>query len=162
MKSRLLMLICLVVFVGCKSTTDKPKESNITAIENFNFLLDLEGNPYNVDVLKGKKVLVNYWATWCAPCKNEMPELLAAQEKLTGENYIFLLVSDESLEKINAFKEATGFAFTFLKSDKSFPNLGVYALPTTFVFDENGVLSEKITGVVSWTSDEMINTLKNI
>ena len=91
-----------------------------------------------------------------------MPDLLEAQELLKEENYVFLLVSDESEDKISEFKSSTEYDFRFLRSTKSFANQGIYALPTTFVYSEEGKLSEKITGMVLWSSDEMIEKLKSI
>ena len=161
MKQSILIFCCALLFIGCNTSEKKQKESG-SDIEKLTYFKDLEGNTVDISNYKGKKVLVNFWATWCGPCKKEMPDLLEAQEILAQENYVFLLVSDESFDKISEFKSATDYDFEFLKSTKSMANLGIYALPTTFVYSEKGKLSEKITGMVLWSSDEMIEKLKNI
>lgn len=161
MKQSILIFCCVLLFIGCNTTEKKSKEPT-TDLEKLTYFKDLEGNTIDISDYKGKKVLVNFWATWCGPCKKEMPDLLEAQEILKDENYVFLLVSDESVEKISAFKSASEYDFTFLKSTKSMANQGIYALPTTFVYSEDGKLSEKITGMVLWSSEEMLEKLKSI
>ena len=100
---------------------------------------------------------ISYWATWCAPCIKEMPSMKRAEEILEDYGYTFLLVSDETIDKISNFKNEMNFDLKFLKSNKSFESLGVYAMPTSYIFDENGKIVETIVGVVEWDSEEIIN-----
>ena len=151
-----------VILASCNTSEKKKIEAESSDLLKLTYLQDLEGNNIDISEYKGKKVLVNFWATWCGPCKKEMPDLLEAQEVLKDENYVFLLVSDESVDKIIEFKNISGYGFNFLKSNKSFQNEGIYVLPTTFVYDVEGELAEKITGMVAWNSEEMINKLKSI
>jgi thiol-disulfide isomerase/thioredoxin len=156
-----LFFIAVAFFFGCK---DSKKSNNISnnSIENISYLVDLEGNAYNKTKLKGKKVLLNFWATWCGPCIKEMPDLLEAQKILIKDNYVFLLVSDESQEQILEFKKQTNYDFTFLKATITNASLGVYALPTTYIYNEKGQKVDKIIGSVKWNSEEIIAKLKNI
>ena len=157
----MLFFIAITVFFGCR---DSKKSNNISnnSIENISYLVDLEGNSYNKTKLKGKKVLLNFWATWCGPCIKEMPDLLEAQKILIKDNYVFLLVSDESQEQILEFKKQANYNFTFLKATKTNASLGVYALPTTYIYNEKGQKVDKIVGSVKWDSEEIIAKLKNI
>jgi thiol-disulfide isomerase/thioredoxin len=111
---------------------------------------------------RGKKILINYWATWCGSCIQEMPSLLKAQELLKDENYIFLLVSDESIKKISRFKNRKKFNFTYLKSSVSLGSMGIYSLPTTYIFNEKGEKVKKMVGAVDWNSNRMIKKLKSL
>jgi thiol-disulfide isomerase/thioredoxin len=156
---KMLFFIGVIFFFGCK---DSKKSINISnnSIENISYLVDLEGNSYDASSLKGKKVLLNFWATWCGPCKKEMPDLLEAQKILNKENYVFLLVSDESQAQISEFKKKTNYDFTFLKSTKSTASLGVYALPTTYIYNEKGEKVDQIIGSVKWGSEKIISKLK--
>ena len=123
---------------------------------------DLEGNAVALTEFKGKKVLLNYWATWCRPCIEEMPSLLRLQELLKTENYIFLLASDQSIKTIKDFKEARGFDFNFIKFSGSLTEQGISALPVTFIYNERGEQVERISGAVEWDAPEMILKLKSV
>ncbi len=158
---KIFFFIALTSLFGCR---DSKKSINISNnyIENISYLVDLEGNSYSISKLKGKKVLLNFWATWCGPCIKEMPDLLEAQQILIKENYIFLLVSDESQAQILEFKKQTNYDFTFLKAKKSTASLGVYALPTTYIYNEKGEKVDQIIGSVKWGSEKIIARLKDI
>ena len=106
--------------------------------------------------------MLNYWATWCGPCIKEMPGLKKAEEILENHNYTFLLVSDETIDKISEFKTNRSFDFNFLKSAKSIEALGIYSLPTSYIFDENGKKIETIVGTIAWDSEQIIEKLKKI
>jgi|TARA_A100001011_G_scaffold193544_1_gene201993 thiol-disulfide isomerase/thioredoxin len=123
-------------------------------------LVDLYDNNLDLSVYKKRKIVVNYWATWCAPCIEEMPGIKRAEEILEEFGYTFLLVSDETVDKISKFKNKWNFDFNFVKSTKSFETIGIYAMPTSYIFDENGKLIETIVGAIEWDSEEMINKLK--
>ncbi|TFG76532.1 MAG: TlpA family protein disulfide reductase [Flavobacteriales bacterium] len=123
---------------------------------------DLEGQPVALADYKGKKVLLNYWATWCRPCIEEMPSLLRSQALLQNENFVVLLASDQSVETIKKFKQARGFDFTYLKFNGSMAQLGINALPVTFIYNEAGEQVEKILGGVDWDAPETIQMLKKI
>ena len=89
-----------------------------------------------------------------------MPDLKRAEEILKNHNYIFLLVSDETISKISTFKNIKNFDFNFLKSIESNEMLGIYSLPTSYIFDENGKKIETIVGTITWDSEQIINKLK--
>ncbi len=89
-----------------------------------------------------------------------MPSIKRAEKILEDYGYTFLLVSDETITKISKFKNERNFDFNFLKSSKSFETLGVYSMPTSYIFDENGNIIETIVGAIEWDSEEMITKLK--
>jgi thioredoxin-related protein len=89
-----------------------------------------------------------------------MPGLKRAEEILENHNYTFLLVSDETISKISTFKNNKKFDFNFLKSVESNEMLGIYSLPTSYIFDENGKKIETIVGTITWDSEQIINKLK--
>ncbi len=159
---KVVFVIGFALFFACKESTKSNNQKKIKTVEDISNLVDLNGESIDMSMYLGKKVLVNFWATWCAPCKKEMPDLLEAQQILTKYNYVFLLISDESKAQISEFKKRTNYDFTFLKSTKPTNSLGVYALPTTFVYNEKGEKLDEIIGAVQWNSEEMILKLKNI
>jgi thiol-disulfide isomerase/thioredoxin len=158
----LVFIVVFALFIGCKESGKSATQKKIETLSNISNIVDLNGEPIDMSMFVGKKVLVNFWATWCAPCKKEMPDLLEAQEILRKDNYVFLLISDESQAQILEFKEKTMYDFTFLRSTKPTNSLGIYALPTTFVYNEKGEKADKIIGAVHWNSEKMIHKLKNI
>ena len=100
-------------------------------------LSDLQGTEVNLeDHFRDHFVLINFWATWCKPCLEEMPMLDSVYRDLDKETWQFLLVSEEPLEKIEKFKTQSGFMMPFLGSTKSLDDVGVYALPKTIVIHQ--------------------------
>ena len=148
--------------MNCTDIHQSKKASDLEYVQLKTSLVDLDQNKVNLTSFKGKKVVINYWATWCSPCIKEMPELKRAEEILQNYNYIFLLVSDETISKISAFKNEKKFDFNFLKSVNSNEINGIYSLPTTYIFDENGKKVETFLGVVAWDSQRIINKLKKL
>ncbi|NKI26626.1 redoxin domain-containing protein [Arenibacter sp. 6A1] len=154
--------------VSCKQTEKQPQEDTNQIVTakvapvSESLYEDLEGNPISLEEYKGKKILLNFWATWCKPCVEEMPALARAMAILEKENYVFLLASDQSTKKIKAFKANSPLDLPFIKFNGALSKLQIYALPTTFIYNEKGEKASEITGVVSWDSPEMIQKLKSI
>tara|TARA_A100001011_G_C13974349_1_gene700610 strand:- start:295 stop:726 length:432 start_codon:yes stop_codon:yes gene_type:complete len=140
--------------------TNKNKISDLESLQVKTSFIDLFDNNLDLSIYKKGKIVISYWATWCAPCIKEMPSIKKAEDILEEYGYTFLLVSDETLNEISKFKNEWNFDFNFLKSTKSFETLGVYAMPTSYIFDENGKIIETIVGAIEWDSEEMINKLK--
>ena len=153
---------CIVLFLNCKDVHQSKKASDLEYIQLKTSLVDLNQNKVNLTSFEGKKIVISYWATWCGPCIKEMPELKRAEEILQNYNYTFLLISDETISKISAFKNEKKFDFNFLKSVNSNEINGIYSLPTTYIFDENGKKVETFVGVVAWDSQQIINKLKKL
>ena len=150
-----------MLLFSCNSgVTNSKSFSDLDALQLKTSFIDLYENNLDLSVYQNGKIVVSYWATWCAPCIKEMPGIKRAEEILKEYGYTFLLISDETVDKISKFKNEWNFDFNFLKSIKSFETLGVYAMPTSYIFDENGQIIETIVGAIEWDSDEMINKLK--
>lgn len=153
--------MCCFLLLGCNQTTSNNKDlSDLESLQLKTSFVDLNENNLDLSAYKEGKIVVSYWASWCAPCIKEMPGIKIAEEILEEYGYTFLLVSDETVSKISEFKNEWNFDFNFLKSSKSFETLGVYAMPTSYIFDENGQIIETIVGAIEWDSEEMINKLK--
>jgi len=153
--------LCCFLLLGCN--LDNTKNENLSDLESLQLktsFFDLNEKNLDLSVYREGKIVVSYWATWCAPCIKEMPGIKRAEEILEEYGYTFLLVSDETVSKISEFKNEWNFDFNFLKSSKSFETLGVYAMPISYIFDENGQIIETIVGAIEWDSEEMINKLK--
>lgn len=154
-------ICCFIILLGCDFTA--PKKEQLTDLEKNQLkavYLDLNAKKIDFTEFKGKKIVINYWATWCKPCIEKMPDLLKVQEVLESYNYVFLLASDEEITKITNFINRRNYNFSFIKSEAPNETLGIYSLPTTFIFNEDGKMIEKIVGSVGWESDQMIEKLK--
>ena len=139
MKKIIIYTLAYFLLLGCNlDITNNKKVSDLESLQLKTSFLDLSENNLDLSVYKEGKIVINYWATWCRPCIKEMPSLKRAEEILEDYGYTFLLVSDETISKISKFKNERNFDFNFLKSIKSFETLGIYSMPTSYIFDENG------------------------
>ncbi len=155
------IICCSILFFGCNSSISQ--NIKLTDLESNQIkasYVDLYDNKVDLSAFKGKKVLINYWATWCGPCIQEMPSLLIAQEALKVENYVFLLVSDEAIKRISRFKDRKKYNFTYLKSTTSLASMRIFTLPTTVIFNEDGKKVKTMVGAIQWDSKQMIKKLK--
>jgi thiol-disulfide isomerase/thioredoxin len=113
---------------------------------------DLSGRQVSTGTLRGKVVLVNFWATWCPPCREEIPDLVALQQKYPEQLQIIGISQDSApAPVVQQFAAARGMNYPTVMStpeiEKLFP--GVYALPTTFVIDREGRLAKKHVGMLN-------------
>lgn len=164
---RVALALLLIAVFSCKEAQKekvRQPETETIAVETvvLSTYQDLAGTPVELVDYKGKKVLVNYWATWCRPCIEEMPDLLQAQDMLADDNYVFLLASDESTKKISKFKLDRSFDFKFIKYNGTYAELKIDALPVTFIYNEAGEEVFRFDGAMEWNSPEVIQKLKNL
>ena len=139
--------------------TDGPEESQ-APIPALDFTLtDQFGNTHTLDQYKGKTILLNFWATWCGPCRSEMPDLQAIYEDY-GKNEKDLVVlgvaapnlgQEGSEADISAFLEENGYTYpTLMNTDASlFYSYGISSFPTTFMIDKDGNVYGYIIGAQS-------------
>ncbi|HCZ37694.1 MAG TPA: thiol:disulfide interchange protein [Cytophagales bacterium] len=146
----------LIILAGCSSSR---KETELR-LEDIR-LTDLEGNAVDVSQFKDKTVLVNFWATWCKPCLQEMPSLAATQNRFKDQPIVFLFASSETTEQINRFKNKQKFEFNYLHLG-NLEALNIQAFPTTFIFDQTGELKFSEIGFRDWTSPASIEIISNI
>lgn len=115
---------------------------------------DEQGREVRLSDLKGKVVLVHFWATWCPPCVSEFPLLNELYGKLKNSDFVLLAVSmDEKGKKaIDAFRKKISFDFpVYLNPDQTIADLyGSYGLPESFLIDKQGVIVRKIVGPQEW------------
>jgi thiol-disulfide isomerase/thioredoxin len=112
---------------------------------------DLSGKITSMNDLKGKVVLVNFWATWCPPCRIEVPELIKLQETHRDRLQIIGISQDEDREEVQAFVEKNGINYPVIMATPEVTAAfgGVPALPTTFVVDTEGRVVQRHLGFMS-------------
>jgi cytochrome c biogenesis protein CcmG/thiol:disulfide interchange protein DsbE len=103
-------------------------------------ITSLDGDSLDIKQYLGKPLIVNFWATWCAPCIKELPHFEKIKRQY-GDDIVFLLISEEDPAKILPYKNS--FDFDFVLSAKSFEDYGVNSWPTTYFYNSSGDLVDK-------------------
>jgi peroxiredoxin len=105
-------------------------------------LTDLEGKTWSRKSLQGKVVLVNFWDTWCPPCRKEMPDLDSLYRQFQKQGLVILAISDEDVAKVKPFIAEYGFSYTVLLDPGRKVNtlFHVMGIPKTFIYDRSGKL----------------------
>ncbi|WML44481.1 TlpA disulfide reductase family protein [Neobacillus sp. PS3-40] len=110
-------------------------------------LKTLSGEKVKLSSLKGKKVMLNFWATWCPPCKAEMPEMEQFY-KQGNKDVVILAVNIDPQLDVKGFADKNGITFPILLDEDDSVN-GMYqilSIPTTYFIDRNGIIQNKYTG----------------
>jgi len=124
-------------------------------------LTKLDAQPVDLSKYKGKTIFINFWATWCKPCLQEMPSLQRMMEKQIGEDIVFLFASDETAEQITGFKNQHSYPFQYVQTE-NFSELEIMGLPTTFIFNGEGKLSFSEMGAREWDNSESVELITKI
>ncbi len=124
-------------------------------------LQDLNGQTVSFDSFKGKKLVVSFGASWCPNCIEELTILKKINDtQLQGITVV--VISDEPLEKISAFKERREYPFIFLKMDKTFDAIGIHSIPTTYIVNTKLEVVKEQVGYINWEDASTLNHLKTI
>ena len=137
----------------------KPYNGNLTP--QFS-LSDMQGNSHNLDQYKGQVVLVQFWATYCTPCRKEMPTMNRLIEKMDGKPFKIVTINmAEPKDTVQGFLNEVPVDFpVLLDSDGS--TLGhwkVFAAPANFILDKEGKIIFTLYGAIDWDSDDMVEKL---
>jgi peroxiredoxin len=105
-------------------------------------LTDLDGKNWTLQALRGKVVLVNFWATWCPPCRKEMPDLETLYTRFKGQGLVVLAIDDETLDKVKPFIAERHFSYPILLDPgrKVEEEFAVDGIPKSFVYNRSGKL----------------------
>jgi peroxiredoxin len=156
--------------INTKAKVDKTVKVN-TGIEEGNLAPDfelttLDGKQVRLSDYRGKKVILNFWATWCPPCKEEVPDLEKFYSTYKDKGIVILGVNLTQAEKnqsaIKAFVKSYGITYTIPLDVKSLIS-GIYqvsAIPTSYIIDSRGIISKKVVGPMDFKT--MKSILANI
>ena len=127
-------------------------------------LPDLEGRTVSLEGLRGQVVLLNFWATWCLPCREEMPLLEKLHRELGPNGLVVLGVNyRESAAAVRAFLKAHGLTFPVVLDDgEAAKRYAVYAIPVTFLIDRQGKVAARVVGSRDWTDAESRTVLRGL
>jgi len=148
---RLLGLLALSFFL---MSCEKKGVEGPTQAPDFK-LPDLDGRRIALSDFKGRVVLLNFWATWCPPCKGEVPELVALQSRYqsAGLDIIGVSLDDAPIEHVRQFKEVYRINYVVLyaggEKEKLIRRFGNFrGIPATFLIDREGRIVKQVTGYV--------------
>lgn len=130
-------------------------------------LTDLNENTHRLSDFRGKVVFLNFWATWCAPCREEMPSMEVLHKNFEKDGLVILAVSIDRVttaKDIPPFVKGMNLTFPVLidswgKTDKPYKRMGV---PETFIIDQQGIIREIIIGPRDWTRLDNLTTLTSL
>jgi peroxiredoxin len=129
-------------------------------------LKSVDGKDVRLSDYRGKVVLLNFWATWCPPCRSEMPSIESLSKKMKGHDFVILAVSIDGFEtsQLNNIVSPNRYTFTILH-DPEQKVADVYlisGIPTTYIIDKSGVIVDKSVGAEYWDSKDRINQLMSL
>jgi cytochrome c biogenesis protein CcmG/thiol:disulfide interchange protein DsbE len=128
-------------------------------------LKSLDNQEITLSKLKGKVVLLDFWATWCAPCRESIPHLIQLYNsyKDKGLEVIGMNLDKGSLETIHRFEESMDIPYAItIATEEVARDYGVNALPTTFLIDRSGKIRQKLLGFNSEISKKMTATVAEL
>ena len=149
-----LLLAAAFVCFGAIAAGLKPGSGQAPALE----LTDLDGGTHRLADYRGKVVLVNFWATWCEPCRAEMPSLERLRAVLAGRNFEILAVNvGQSARVARDFAEKLPVGFTILldRDGRTTRAWGARVLPASFVIGPDGAIRYSYLGELDWSSAEV-------
>ncbi len=151
-----------------KATLRKPHvkteiSQKVLTSDDYRLLFkDLNGEEYSLADFKDKVILLNFWATWCPPCRAEMPALQDLYADY-GNKISFILVSSEEPDKLRQFLGESGFDFPVYMQQSPLPqSFPVQSIPTTFIISNDGKIVVDKTGAANWNSEKFRHQLDEL
>jgi thiol-disulfide isomerase/thioredoxin len=177
-KSIFILIMACIMTVGVFGQNKKVSDSVINAFEgtkiqvvsegidpiDFNLPL-LNGTKISLSQFKGKVVFLNFWATWCGPCRSEMPSMEAVYQNLKDKGLEILAVNlGDSKSKVSAFMKENKLSFPAVLDEKSTTGsyYNVQAIPTTYIIDKRGLIVARIVGSINWNTPKIISALETV
>lgn len=156
----IILLSLATLLAACDRSTKEPATPTNKAIGNPapDFVLkDTKGKTWRLSELKGKVVFVHFWATWCPPCRGELPAIQTLSPALPQEAFqVLAILSNDQAEVAEKFAGGIGFAAPILldPENRAAQAYGLTGVPETYIVDKTGVLREAIIGAMDWNSPE--------
>lgn len=160
-----ILLVMLSVAVSACSKEDTGRSVSTGALREGTAAPDFtlkgpDGRDVSLSSLKGKVVFLNFWATWCPPCKEEIPSMMLLNQKMAGKPFQMLALSiDEGgKDAVTSFLAGNRFSLPFLNDpgQKTGKLYGITGVPETFIIDKQGILAKKIVGGMDWASADAV------
>ena len=175
-KTAFLAVLACVMAVGVFGQDKKIPEKTAAAfteagikpaaqgIDPVDFTLPLlNGANITLSHYKGKVVFLNFWATWCGPCRSEMPSMEAVYQIFKNRDFEILAVNlGESKEKVSSFMNQNNLTFPAVLDEKQITGsyYNVRAIPTTYIIDKRGLIIACLVGSIDWNTPKVIAAIE--
>ena len=129
-------------------------------------LMSVDGTQVDLAGMKGKVVMVHFWATWCPPCVEELPTLAVLNNAMTGKDFVLLAVSvDEGgAGVVTAFLQKNGLNLPVLldPGHETASLYGTFKFPETYIIDRGGIVRQKVIGAMDWRDSQALQMLNDL
>ncbi|MCU1284498.1 MAG: Thioredoxin-like protein [Acidobacteriales bacterium] len=155
-----LLLIAIALLAGC----DRGAHPQMVGSPAPDFTVHDSDRTVALHDFRGKVVVLNFWATWCPPCVEETPALVALHSQMKDRITILAVSLDQDQNAYNKFIKDHGIQFLTVRDAefKSSTLYGTFGYPETYIIDSKGILRRKFIGPVDWTKPEIIEYLSNL
>ena len=167
MKHKIIILAVLFLGGAAFLLLNAPRSSNIakeSEAPGFEVRDAVNGNVLSSSDLKNKIIFVNFWASWCQPCKEEMPSIESLYREMKGkEDFVMItILYKDSPESATGYMKSNGYTFPVYidPNGRSARNYGVTGVPETYIVDKKGALVRRVIGGADWNSPEEKNQIK--
>lgn len=168
MKRIFVFIVSLLVLGSFTRITAQEKETLVKVGDEVpEFVVDMfDGQKINIKDLKGKIVLINFWATWCPPCQEELKRVQKEiVDRFKGKDFVFLAISrEETKEQVKKFREKNGYTFPMgLDPErKIYSKFATATIPRNFIIDKKGKIVEIEIGYSEESFTKMIEKLEKL
>jgi thiol-disulfide isomerase/thioredoxin len=170
-KSRtLILLIILIIGIAAAFLVMRPSDRTDRAAVGSAArdlqLVDINGSRISLSDMKGSVVFINFWATWCESCIEEMPaiERLSRLLSASGKFRVVTILFKDNLPRASGYLAQNGYTFpVYANPDESAARyFGITGIPETFILDKKGILRDKIIGPASWDSPPYLQAIQSL
>ena len=161
LKAALTVLLCLVSWAANAADLKLWTGGAAPALA----LTDLEGGSHRLADYRGRVVLINFWATWCAPCRDEMPSIQRLKEKLAGKPFAVLAVNlDEPESRLRKFLSGMKLDFTILLDPgrTAARAWNARVLPASFIIGPDGRVRYTLVGEINWANEHVVARISEL
>ncbi|QPJ64170.1 MAG: TlpA family protein disulfide reductase [Candidatus Nitrohelix vancouverensis] len=150
-RSQIVSIVCALIFTLTCSVASAQEQDMIAPEFSLN---SLDGRTISLEQYRGKYLLINFWATWCGPCRMEMPSLERLHQRFKNKGFEVLAISNDMFgaRVVKPYIEANKLSFTVLLDQKMTVSsqYGVVSLPTTYLIDPQGKIIGALYGAENW------------